>query len=196
MEGALACALRRWSPEIGDPSAMGWATVAGYFAAAMLALAVAARPGRFPAESRRREALFWAGMVLVLLALGINKQLDLQSFATAIGRCVAQAGGWYEARRPVQLAAVLALAGAVCLGGLGLALLLRGTLARNGLALAGLVALGGFVLVRAVGFTHVDRLINLDLAGLRVNWVLELGAIALAAAGARRALARAPAAPC
>ena len=41
-----------------------------------------------------------------------------------------------------------------------------------------------FIIVRASTFHHVDRMLGLDFAGLRVNVVLELGSIALVAAGA------------
>ncbi|MEO0719835.1 MAG: hypothetical protein AAFZ06_13295, partial [Pseudomonadota bacterium] len=78
---------------------MGWVTVGGYFAAAAIALAVVLSADRFPEASRRREQLFWIGVVLFMIILGINKQLDLQSFFTATGRCVSKLGGWYEDRQ-------------------------------------------------------------------------------------------------
>ena len=41
-----------------------------------------------------------------------------------------------------------------------------------------------FVVIRAASFHHVDQVINFRLGGVRMNWVLELGAIAVVAAGA------------
>lgn len=192
MDGYLgrlhACVFDRWAPKIGDPTVMGWLTVAAYFAAVLLAVAVLLRPSRFPEPTRRAETLFWAAIALAMVALGVNKQLDLQSFFTAVGRCASQLGGWYEQRRPVQAAVVAALLVCCVLGGLVLARLLRGALARNALALAGLTAIAAFVLVRAVGFTHVDALINFRVADWRMNWILELGGIALLSLGAVRVL--------
>jgi hypothetical protein len=41
--------------------------------------------------------------------------------------------------------------------------------------------------VRAASFHHVDQLINFHFAGVRMNWVLELGAISLVSMGALNA---------
>ena len=45
-----------------------------------------------------------------MLALGINKQLDLQSLATQIGRDVIKAWGLYSERRELQFGFILAVA--------------------------------------------------------------------------------------
>lgn len=184
MTGAalLACVGERWAPRIGDPHPMGWATVAAYALAAGLALAVW--------RGRRGAGGFWLAVALVMAALAVNKQLDLQSALTAAGRCLAQAQGWYEARRGVQAAFVagLALAGAVFL-----ALMLRslrGTGGAHLVAAAGLALTVTFVLTRAVGFHHMDQMLKLRLAGARMNWILELSGIALVTANALALLAK------
>ena len=178
-----SCALTRWSPGIGDPTAMGWVTVTVYLAAAAVAFVVAMR-APFPAASRGRERLFWALLAAVLVALAVNKQLDLQSYLTALGRCVAQHQGWYDRRRFVQESVILGLLLVRALLAVGLWRLMRGTLARNGAALAGLVLVLGFVAIRAVGFHHVDTLIKLDVMHLRLNWLLELtGPVLIGLAG-------------
>ena len=79
----------------------------------------------------------------------------------------------------VQRDFILVLVAASAAAGLGLLWLLRGTLARTWLALLGFVFLLGFVLVRAVGFHHMDALINARILDLRMNWVLELAGLAL-----------------
>ena len=137
--------------------------------------------------------VFWTLAALLLLFLAVNKQLDLQSFMTAAGRCMAQAQGWYENRRLVQLAFILGLAGTGVLVLLGLRRLLRGTLARTGLALLGLVLVTVFVLIRAAGFHHMDMLIGTRIAGMRLNWLLELpGPLLVLAAALRARLTPAP----
>ena len=79
----------RWRPTIGDPSAMGWLTVVGYIVAAIscgrTALQTPITPG--PARNRR---LTWLVMTAVMAALALNKQLDLQSLLTDIGRVAAR----------------------------------------------------------------------------------------------------------
>jgi hypothetical protein len=182
---ALSCALRHWSPGLGDPGFVGWLTVAVYAVAAVSAGRRAIR-GPFGADTGRRERTFWWCAAVLLACLAINKQLDLQSLMTEIGRCVARAQGWYEDRQTVQrwfIAGIVA-SGVVALAGLGY--LMRHTLPRTGLALAGLGFVCVFVAVRAAGFHHVDTMIGTVVAGLRVNWLLELpGPILVALAGLR-----------
>lgn len=166
-----ACVFESWSPRIGDPTVMGWITVVGYFAAT-LASFVAARV-------RVRDRGFWVFLTLVLLLLGVNKQLDLQSALTAIGRCVAQVQGWYDDRRQVQLLFILGL---LVVSGLVMtfaAVRMAPHLKRVGVALFGFGMLVTFVAVRAVGFHHFDTLLGMRVLGARMNWILELGGITL-----------------
>ncbi|PIP97087.1 MAG: isopropylmalate isomerase [Rhodobacterales bacterium CG18_big_fil_WC_8_21_14_2_50_71_9] len=184
----LDCALLRWSPRIGDPSVVGWTTVALYFGTAALAAKVVGRSRVFPAETRRRERLFWMALCALLLGMGVNKQLDLQSLLTAIGRCVAQLDGWYAERRATQARFIAALLAAALAGAVASVLLLRGALRRQAPALFGAMLLVAFVVVRAVGFHHVDAFISTRVSGWRMNWILEIGGIALVALGALWAL--------
>lgn len=179
------CALDRWSPQIGDPTAAGWITVAAYAACAMLAFGVLRRP------LKRPERLFWLVILLAMLALGINKQLDLQSFLTATGRCIARHQGWYAERRGFQAHFIeTLLAVIVVLLGLGL-WIMRRHLRRNGLALMGLAVVAGFVAVRAIGFHHFDALINSrTMLNLRFNFVLENAGLVLIAVNALALLRR------
>jgi hypothetical protein len=118
-------------------------------------------------------------LAVLMLFLAINKQLDLQSAGTAVARCMAEAQGWYGARRDVQVTVILSLAAAAVAFGLICLWLLRSALARNGAAVAGLAFVLGFVLIRAVGFHHMDRLIGVSLLGVRMNWVFELSGLIL-----------------
>ena len=61
---------------------------------------------------------------------------------------------------------------------------LKGRLRMNGLALLGLAVLCGFVLVRAVGFHHVDQLISMDFARLPFNFWFENAGLFLIAVNA------------
>ena len=181
-QDVVACALKRWSPGIGDASVMGWVTVAAYLLAAALCFRVV-RGGTMPLATARRERLFWRVLGFVLLFLAVNKQLDLQSFVTATGRCVAQLEGWYRQRGAVQRGFIYGLLGGAGLICLAMLWTLRRTLRRTALAVLGAVAVAGFVLVRAVGFHHMDALINRVLS-VRMNWVLELSGLGLIAVAA------------
>jgi hypothetical protein len=127
---------------------------------------------------------FWGLVLLTMLVLGINKQLDLQTWLTEIGRDLAHQQGWYEVRRPLQAAFIglIGLTGAVAT--VALAFAMRHVFHRVVGALVGLGALVTFVIVRAASFHHVDVL--LGRGRVRLNWVLELGGIALIAVSAFR----------
>ena len=181
----IACVANQWSPQIGDPTALGWLTVAAYVACACLGLAVILR-GKVQARGRA----FWAMLTLLMVFLALNKELDLQSALTATGRCIAKAQGWYEGRRAFQRQFIFGLIAIICVG-LGLCIyLLRTELRRSGLALLGLAFVCGFVAVRAVGFHHVDLLIKQSLFGFGMNGVLELTGLGLIFINAAWLLAR------
>ena len=169
----LTCAFTQWSPGLGDNSAMGWVTVLVYLLAAILS-ARAARALHGAEAQARRERVFWGISAAVLFFLAVNKQLDLQSLFTMIGRCNARLMGWYDMRHTVQrdFILVIAVAGVLAVG--LLALLLRGILGRVWPALLGISFVCGFVLIRAASFHDVDGLIGSWAMGIKVNWLLEL----------------------
>jgi len=182
----LKCAFSQWSPGLGDNSAMGWVTVLVYLAAAILA-ARATKAMDGPEPDARRERTFWRILSLLLFFLAINKQLDLQTLFTTIGRCNARLMGWYDMREAVQRGFILAVAVAAVLAIGLLALLLRGILGRVWPALLGIGFVSGFVLIRAASFHDVDGLIGTWAMGIRVNWLLELpGPTLVAIVAARR----------
>ena len=150
-----------------------------YAAAFALCLACARRESR---ESRGR--LFWLASAAIMAFLGVNKQLDLQTWLTYMARDLSLAQGWYEERQAVQVGFIVALA----VAGLAvMAALLRavaGTGPEITCAAAGLVLLGVFVLIRASSFHHVDRLLGIQLASVQLNVILELGGIATVAVSA------------
>jgi hypothetical protein len=144
---------------------------------------------RPPAPARR--AALWLSIALVLGFLGINKQLDLQTLVAEIGRSMALEQGWYEKRRAIQMGFIIAVL-VTCAGGLAaLVWLVRGHLADFLLPLGGMLLLVAFVAVRATSFHGMDALIRSEIAGIRVNWVLELGGIGLVAFAAYRRVRRA-----
>ncbi len=180
------CIAQHWSPTIGDPTVMGWVTVAAYAVTGYLCMTAGRRapPG---------DARFWMVLSVVLFCLAANKQLDLQSALTAAGRCLARMQGWYEHRRVVQVAFILGLLATSLTIMLVALLSLRHALGRIGLALLGFGLVLTFVSVRAVGFHHVDRLIGASIAGARLNWILELSGLCLILVNALSARAnRAP----
>ena len=148
-----ACVADRWQLVIGDPNLTGWAIAAAYAFAAAAAVMVLRLAAFDPAHRRQKQAL-WGLIALLMVALALNKQLDLQSLMTALGRCLAQEQGWYENRRMVQRDFIFGLIAVATLTGAGMYWMLRGTVSQNLLPLLGLAALASFVLIRAGHLLH------------------------------------------
>lgn len=168
-----------WSPSIGDPGVMGWLTVAAYFACCYKSARVLYFSDRiFSAPVQRQKVLWWTITVLMFF-LGVNKQLDLQTLFTATAKYLAHEQGWYEQRRALQK---LFIAGVIMLGLAAMVTMFvfyRNILKRHALAIAGMCALLAFILIRASSFHNMDSLISARIAGVKLNWILELGGIAL-----------------
>jgi hypothetical protein len=168
-----------WRPGIGDPTVAGWVTVALYF----VAVVVCWKASR-SLLLEQRERHVWQFIATLFIALGVNKQLDLQSAFTEIGRMAAAQGGWYDRRQIVQLAFIKGV-GATCVA-IALAMLFwaRAASASCWLAILGTAIVLGFVLIRAASFHHVDIFINETALGLRWNWIIEMGGISIVTAAA------------
>lgn len=185
---AATAADGRWHPGIGDPDFLGWFTTVAYLLVAGMCAWAWRREVRSPALGVQGLVPgFWLAMTAAMFALGVNKQLDLQTWFTEVGRDLAKSEGWYARRQNVQVAFIagIALAGVTGVG--VVAWWLRGNLRRYRVAVAGIVYLVCFVVVRAASFHHIDRLLHVGLNHVRVNHVLELGGIAFIGWGAATA---------
>ena len=173
-----------WRPRIGDPTLMDWCITGGYLAASVICFVVARREGVAKPEANRSSMRFWLALAAMMLALGLNKQLDLQTLLTQMGREIARSGGWYGERRVIQAAFAFncAVLGAV-FAGIGLRMIWGQKLAAY-LAYLGVVFLVTFVVIRAASFHHIDTILyRLPAFGNRVNFGLEFGGILLVVIG-------------
>jgi hypothetical protein len=168
----------RWRPEIGDPSMMGWVTVCAYAIAAIMCW-LAARRCRRVSGTERGSGAMWLLIAASMALLCVNKQLDLQSLLTDIGRVISWRQGWYEDRREVQKLFIFGLLGGFAVMGGVVMVVCRGFWRRHVLLAIGLCFLGSFVAVRAVSFHHFDVFLKWSPGGVRMNWLLELSGIAL-----------------
>ena len=168
-----------WSPGIGDHSYLGWLTVLGYLVASLLC---------FRAAHRDTGATnLWRIMGFALAVLGINKQLDLQTLLTDVGRELARSGGWYDQRRQIQRLFVVAVGLASVVLVAAAAALLKSQSRHIRAASAGFVLLAAFICIRAASFHHIDKFLKSTMLGVRFNWTLELGGIAVIAVAAATA---------
>lgn len=166
--------IGHWSPGIGDPTIVGWLTVLFYFFGAWQCFSLAKR---YSSRLMQGERTLWWVLTLGLVALGINKQLDLQSALTEIGRMVATQQGWYESRHEIQREFVYGVAVIAAIIAIAAAYLSRKAPPATIVALAGAVLLLAFVVVRAASFHHFDAFISSKLLGLSMNGIMEMGGI-------------------
>lgn len=169
----------RWHVGIGDPTIFGWITVMCYFVAVVVCANKA-----FNLKTAGEGYRFWLCLALFLLLLGINKQLDLQTWFTQTLRDSARAHGWYEARRPLQALFILGLALGILLSLVSIRRFLAASWHRHKTAWIGVELLCAFVLMRAASFHHMDVFINRHWFGVRFNVILEVGAILVIIVGA------------
>jgi hypothetical protein len=159
-----------WHPQLDNPNFLGWSVVAAYLLAAVSCGWVASKTNKSVAE----ESKIWWWLAIVLLFLGINKQLNLQTLMIVIGRRAALANGWYQRRRLVQVVFCAVFA----LFGLGLMVFFAARAKRfvveNRLAFAGLVVLLFFVVLRASTINHANELFSVELKDEHWAWVLEV----------------------
>jgi hypothetical protein len=168
----------RWRPGIGDPTVIGWVTVAAYFSTVLLCLLCTRYPDdRLHSRYHPYYRQFWRGVALIMALLGVNKQLDLQSLFTVIGRDVVQSSGFNDYKRMIQALFLLVLA-------ISSIFIYKAAISRFSwcyhhyrLTFWGLGFLIVFILARASSFHHFDWFINVKILGIRTNWILELGGI-------------------
>lgn len=134
-----------------------WTTVAGYLLAALVSARAA---GHARALGKANDRSFWRNIAVLLVLFAINELLDLQTLLTLLGRAHAKANGWYERRRMVQHAFVLALGVSAISAGLVMLGLTRRRHPTIRLALAGIGFIGVFVLLRAASIHHLDELLG------------------------------------
>ena len=166
--------------EIGDPSFIGWFTSASYLLAAIFALRAfhLHRSGSSTADLQRRVARWWLGVAVLLIMLGLNKELDLlQKLVREWGRVMVIHQGWYDQRRTIQAAFLLVLL-LLCAGGAAAALrYLHRVWPRIALSAVGVTLILVYALVRATQFNVSAAPVPWLLASLA--WVLEIAGVML-----------------
>ncbi len=168
-----------WSPGIGDPTFMGWFTVFAYFLCFYKCLQVIKYSDRIFIDPFKRQRVLWLALVGLLFFLGINKQLDLQSFFTATARYLAMEQGWYDQRHAFQKTFIIAIGAAGVTAMIALCILFHKIFRLHLFAIIGVCVLIVFVLVRALSFHNIDGFLGTKFLGVKANWALELSGIFL-----------------
>jgi hypothetical protein len=166
----------QWQPHIGDPTLLGWLTVVAYLLAAVVCAVCAWQADKiFEDAYTWQHRLIWGVLAIGLLFLGINKQLDLQTWFTAVIKETAWEYGLYDLGRRAQVyfIAGMALVSLVVLT--VLAWTFRHVWRHYWLLLLGLLFIARFIITRAAGFYGVSlpRLSQFT-GGFQINWLLEI----------------------
>jgi hypothetical protein len=145
--------IEYWMAHLGDAYVLSWINTLLYGGSLVAACCKwnRLRQGRLSAGERH----LWLFLIVVLFALGINKQLDFQTLFIEAGRRLAKYEGWYEKRRLVQAGFAYALSGII---GCGLLLILgssRKLWRHHGAALIGLMILCLFTIIRTTSINHI-----------------------------------------
>lgn len=164
-----------WNPGIGDPTPIGWITVAFYLLASTLCFLQWKREK----SQNLKHSSHFALLSALLLLLGVNKQLDLQTALTQLARIILPAIGWEQYKRPIQLAFLLSIAALALLLVLALGHRVLKSAPRHLTSFVGLNLLIAFILIRAASFHHIDRLLGQEIGFLKLNHTLEIGALLL-----------------
>lgn len=163
-----AMTMNGWVPGAGDNDWLGWVCTIAYFLSAgacFFAWRVERRAGQ-------RRPMLWLSLCVLLVLLGINKQLDLQLFIARIGKDVVTHEGW---RGKWKLLNELFLAANGLAALIAFLILLRyvgGAWRKYRAPLAGLICLGVFVLLRAG--MNVPRIEAINMKFYTALHVMEL----------------------
>jgi hypothetical protein len=174
-----------WQPQVGDPTLIAWLTVLAYLLAATACAVCAWRADTiFGEEHVWQHRFLWGAMAVGLLFLGVNKQLDLQSWFTAVIKTIAWEKGVYEWGRRAQVYFIAGLALVSLIIFVAIAWIFRHVWRHYWLLLLGLVFIARFIVVRAATFYGVSLPeLSRFTGGFRVTGMLEIaGALVIALA--------------
>lgn len=181
----LSAIVNAWLARSGD------AYLSSMINTALYAVSVVAGAYRWKmlqrTKSFRAEQFFWLVVILMLLALGINKELDFQVLLVEIGRPMAVKGGWYGHRRIVLAVFACFLIGTIGIFAVGTVYGIRRHWRENIFALVGLIILCAYVVFEATSLSHIGFNIDADeKQDVRLTDLIEMSGILLILANALR----------
>jgi hypothetical protein len=159
---------------VGDPTVLGWTTFALYFIAVVLSFRAAKI---FRSQNQAVVGQVWTWIASVLLVLGLNKQLDLQTWLIHFAGRIAKRERVYEYRRMWHALFFVGLITVSLIVALRWSAKLRVFARQVPMAAAGCASVTAYVVVRAASIDQVDRLLGFDLERTPGLWLLEAGGL-------------------
>lgn len=182
-------AVIHWNFAPHDNDAIGWLATAAYLFAALFCGQIWLRSRMHPTGLvAHRHPWFWCAAALLLLGLGLNKQLDFQTLLHEAGRDWTQSHGWYESRRTAQKFFVAALAGLMICAVVILRKPLLGMAQSNRLFFLGASLVTVYVGLRVASIEHLQGKNNARWEHSRKLGAVEVAGATLMALAAMREL--------
>jgi hypothetical protein len=163
-----------WHFQPNDDTLGGWLATGVY---AVLVILCWRETFRRAPPGKALQRPFWICLSLAVTAVGINKQLDLQSLMRDLGRYATQTEGLMRYRRLIQAAFAATAAIAAAILSRVLWRLSTRALPSERLVIFGIFGLIGFVVLRIAMFSHIDILTG-QMAQHRPILALELAVVA------------------
>jgi hypothetical protein len=163
--------------EAGDPTFLGWSISVAYLLTALLALRAwwTCRAGGIGLV---RLATWWLGVSLLMILLGLNKELDLmQKIVRVWGKAAVISEGWYANRAAVQHAFVASVAVMLAVAVVGTLLYLHRVMERIIPALIGVALVLAYALLRTAVFNGLREAVPASLSS--AMWLLEPAGVLL-----------------
>lgn len=164
----------------GHLTALGWTMLALYLITALLAFR-AATISTFPNSAAMGRV--WICLGVILSALGLNKELDLQTLLIEFGRQIAHSEHLFAYRLKLYL--VFFLGSMLVIVALLAVILLRfsadiRTFARQfPLAISGCGLICAYIVIRTALIDNVDLMLGVSLKQIAFLWLLEAGGLLL-----------------
>jgi hypothetical protein len=157
----------------GNLSPLGWVVAVVYVIGAVFcaqAGLVTQQHGR--ARSDKQQP--WWGLAVVLLFLGLNKWLNLQTWLINLGSAVSQSEGWSQYGHAVRVGFVVLFTLAVLTATIACLVKWGWFFKQQPLVGTGVALLFLFIVVRAATINHIDDLLHVNLHDDYWGWILEL----------------------
>jgi hypothetical protein len=161
-----------WSPTIGDPTLTGWIIVFAYFMTAAAALTLF-----LSQKLTESDRIYWLILSILLTFLGINKQLDLQTLFTQVGKEFVTSIGLYSYRLLIQLPIAIIFISVMILFGNKIARIPSSNPMIRAISTGGTILLLIFIAIRTLSMHHIDHLLSISLYNFALNQFLEFTAI-------------------
>jgi hypothetical protein len=171
-----------WTPTIGDPTFVGWLTVVLYFLTAWRC-AILVKSMYSDNSVSAREFFAWTIITVLFVALGINKQLDLQSAVTELGRVLLYRPDRIAYKQVVQFWFIVGVATIAAIATVVIVALIWKTRVGTWIGSLGTILVISYVLIRATSFHDLDGFIQSRLFSLKWNWIIEISGILIVLLG-------------